>query len=97
MRRTLVEIDNAIAEAEAVRSRHEGVHMIHSCLTVLRLCRSLLENDEWPDVASASFETTLAKVRCIDRTGFRPRSDPYLWEDELPKKSQLADLASASK
>ncbi len=72
MRPTLFEIDNAIAEAEAVRSRHDGVHVIHSCVTALRFCRSLLEHDEWPNAANDSFDKTLTKVRFIERTGFPP-------------------------
>jgi hypothetical protein len=70
MRPTLDEIDNAITEAEAVRSRHDGVHVIHSCVTVLRFCRTFLIQNEWSETASESFDKTLTKVRCIDRTGF---------------------------
>jgi hypothetical protein len=69
----LPEIDSVIQEAEMVRSRHDGVHVVHSCLTALRICRHILLSGDWaPDIA-ASYDETVAKLRFIDRTGFAPK------------------------
>jgi hypothetical protein len=88
---TLHEIDSAIAEAEGVRSRHDGVHAIHSYVSVLSLCRCFAESGEWPETADRSFGSTMTKIRCIDRTGFAPHQD---WEtDCVPQKPSRQKLA----
>jgi hypothetical protein len=70
---TLQELDSAIAEAEQVRARHDGVHVIHGCVTALRMCRFLALEGEWPPSAERAFHATIAKIRGIDRSGFAPR------------------------
>ncbi len=76
------------AEAEGVRSRHDGVHVIHSYVSVLACCRYFAELGEWPAAADRSFRTTMEKIRCIDRTGFAPPSD--LETEWVPPKPRNA-------
>jgi hypothetical protein len=63
-------IDAAILEAEQIRARHDGVHVVHSCLCSLTLLRGFAEAGEWTKQADAVLTRTMEQIRRIDRTGF---------------------------
>ncbi len=69
------EIDAALAEAELIRSRHEGVHAVHGLVTAMRICRSLHQEGGWCPRTARVFHAAVRKLRCLDRTGFLPHGD----------------------
>jgi hypothetical protein len=73
MQTSLSEIETAIEEAEIVRSRHDGVHVLHGYVTILHFCRYVLMNGDWSPVNAVRFRQTMVNLRCVDRTGFPPR------------------------
>jgi hypothetical protein len=75
--KTIEEIDVALIEAEQIRSRHDGVHSVHSCVAMLELIRGLMEMGAWRETAETAFDETMRRLRRIDRTGFDPDRDPY--------------------
>jgi hypothetical protein len=75
--KTIEEIDAALFEAEQIRSRHDGVHSVHSCVAMLELIRGLMEMGAWRETAETAFDETMRRLRRIDRTGFDPDRDPF--------------------
>jgi hypothetical protein len=75
--KTIAEIDAALMEAEQIRSRHDGVHSVHSCVAMLELIRGLMEMGAWRETAETAFDETMRRLRRIDRTGFDPDRDPF--------------------
>lgn len=75
--KTIEEIDAALIEAEQIRSRHDGVHSVHSCVAMLELIRGLMEMGAWRETAESAFDETMVRLRRIDRTGFDPDRDPF--------------------
>ena len=76
---TTDEIDAAITEAEFIRSRHDGVHVIHSYVAALHLCRELAKHGKWGTYLDGLFADALAKARYVDRMGFAPKSSASLY------------------
>lgn len=76
MSTTLQEIDEAVAEAELIRSRHEGVHAVHGLVTALRICRELYREGDWCPRTAQVYHEAVRRMRSLDRTGFLPHAEP---------------------
>lgn len=72
MNTTLQDIEAVIAEAEFIRSRHEGVHVVHSLVTVLHICRELHQGGAWRPRTAQAYHDAVRRMRYLDRTGFLP-------------------------
>jgi hypothetical protein len=71
--RTTDDMDAAIMEAKLIRARHDGVHLVHSYLAVLELCRELATQGAWGEYIDGMFDEAMMKMRHIERTGFAPK------------------------
>lgn len=70
---TLEAIDEGIAEAEQIRARHDGVHLVHNYVCTLMLLRDFAQSSHWGAREAECFDQTMLRVRQIDRSGFCER------------------------
>ncbi len=60
----------AADEVAAIRSRHDGVHVIHGIYCAMLGYQQFAAAGLWTQVLQEGFETQLVRARQIDRTGF---------------------------
>ena len=88
------ELDAALLEAHLVRARHDGVHLVHSYVAVMELCRELRSQGSWGPPLDKMFDEAWAKVRFISRHGYAPKTE-FAQKVRTPLSAAAEPLAAA--